>query len=101
MGGRGPTELDGAWTAGRKILLPLLSTNWTQDAGRNVNNLSKKEIHTWRPGSGITDKKNHFLKQFCGTVDKNPPASQGTRVRSLVWVESICHGQLKPVCHNC
>ena len=35
-----------------------------------------------------------------GTVVKNPPAMQGTRVRSLVREDPTCHGATKPMCHN-
>ena len=35
-----------------------------------------------------------------GTVVKNLPAMQGTRVRALVREEPTCHGATKPVHHN-
>ena len=30
-----------------------------------------------------------------GAVDRNPPASAGDRVQSLVWEDSLCHGAAK------
>ena len=35
-----------------------------------------------------------------GTVVKNPPAMQGTRVRALVREDPTYRGATKPVCHN-
>ena len=35
-----------------------------------------------------------------GTVDKNPPAKQGRRVRSSVWEDSTCCGTTKPTHHD-
>ena len=35
-----------------------------------------------------------------GPVVKISPAMQGTRVASLGWEDSTCHGATKPMCHN-
>ena len=35
-----------------------------------------------------------------GTVDKSPPASQGTQVQSLVQEDPTCHRATKPEHHN-
>ena len=35
-----------------------------------------------------------------GAMVKNPPANEGTWVRSLVWEDPTCCGGTKPVRHN-
>ena len=47
------------------------------------------------------DIKEKFCGDFLGgTVDKNLSAFAGTRVRYLVWEDSMCLGATKPTHHN-
>ena len=56
--------------------------------------LTERKVTFEKPSSAL-DWRTYLVVHWVGIC-----LMQGTPIRSLVWEDSTCHGQLKPVCRN-